>query len=73
MEKSNTSQEQKILAYLKSGRSLTPLAALRLFGSFRLGARIFDLRRAGHNIVNLGETRDGKTYARYKLVVDKKK
>lgn len=66
MEKSNTSQEQRILAYLKSGRSLTPMAALKLFSCFRLAARIAEIRKK-HNVINLWEERDGKKFARYKL------
>ena len=38
------SQNKQIKAWLESGKSITPLAALNLFGSFRLGARIFDLK-----------------------------
>ena len=37
-------QNQQIEAYLKSGKKITPLTALRNFGSLRLGARIFQLR-----------------------------
>ena len=38
------SQNARILAYMKQGRSITPLLALRLFGSLRLAARIYDIR-----------------------------
>lgn len=44
------SQNRKILAHLKKGRTLTPLDALSRFGCLRLGARVYDLRTAGHNI-----------------------
>jgi hypothetical protein len=44
------SQNQMILAYMKSGKSITPLEALNLFGCFRLGARCFDLRSQGIQI-----------------------
>jgi len=44
------SQNKNILKYLQSGKSLTPLEALRLFGCFRLGGRIYDLKKAGHPI-----------------------
>lgn len=60
-------QAQSILRHLKAGRSITPLEALRRFGCFRLGARVYDLRRSGHRIerslVDDGERR----YARYRL------
>lgn len=67
-DNTNPSQEQEILKYLESGRSLTPLAALELFGCFRLSARIFTLRKAGHDIENIGEQRNGKNFARYRIV-----
>ena len=38
-------QNARILHYLKFGRRLTPIAALRLFGTFRLAARIWELRQ----------------------------
>lgn len=44
------SQESQILAYLKTGHVITPMSALREFGCFRLSARIYDLRDAGHDI-----------------------
>jgi Helix-turn-helix domain len=39
------SQTQRILAYLKKGRAITPLQALAKFQCFRLGARIWDIRQ----------------------------
>ena len=36
-------QNQQILDYLKSGKSITPLTALKKFGCFRLSARKLDL------------------------------
>ena len=44
------SQNKRILAYLRTGRKLTALDALYTFGCFRLGARIYDLRRRGEAI-----------------------
>jgi Helix-turn-helix domain len=43
-------QSQKILSHLKAGRTLTPLQALRSFGTFRLASRILELRQAGYRI-----------------------
>lgn len=43
-------QASKILQYLKSGKKLTPIDALNLFGCFRLGARVWELKQAGHPI-----------------------
>jgi len=44
------SQQDYILTYLRAGGSLTPADALKRFGCFRLAARVWDLRRAGHAI-----------------------
>lgn len=44
------SQNARILDWLQSGHGLTAAQALRLFGCFRLAARIAELRRAGHAI-----------------------
>ena len=48
LNKSSTdSQNRAILAYLKSGKRLTQLAALELFGCMRLPSRIHDIKKAG--------------------------
>ena len=44
------SQNQQILDYLSSGKKLTSLDALNLFGCNRLAARINDLKQNGFNI-----------------------
>jgi len=44
-------QTKQILAHLESGKSITPIDALNLFGVFRLSARIFDIRKLGHKII----------------------
>ena len=62
------SQNNQILDYLKSGKKLTPLTALKKFGCFRLSARILDLRQEGHAIITENVTRKGKTFAEYSLV-----
>lgn len=49
-EESSASQAKRILAYLKAGNRITPIEALEKFGSFRLGARIAELRADGHAI-----------------------
>jgi hypothetical protein len=43
-------QNAMILDHLQQNKAITPLEALSKYGSFRLAARIFDLRRAGHAI-----------------------
>ena len=62
------SQNKQIKAWLESGKSITPLDALNLFGSFRLGARIFDLKNDyGMNIKTEMVEENGKRFARYSL------
>ena len=61
-------QNEQILDYLKSGKSITPLEALEKFGCFRLSARIFNLREDGYNIITKNITNDGKTFAEYHLL-----
>jgi hypothetical protein len=61
-------QASQILEYMRRGRSIDPMVALRLFGSFRLAARIKDLKDDGHRITReMIETREGKKIARYSL------
>lgn len=61
------SQQDRILCYLATGKPLTPIMALRLFGSFRLGARIYELKKQGHRITKQMVHRRGKTFAEYRL------
>lgn len=61
------SQCDDILRHLRSGRSITPLEALEKYGCFRLGGRIYDLKRQGHNIVTEMVTKNGKRFASYRL------
>lgn len=65
----NASQQEKVLARLMEGKSITPLEALRDFGCFRLGARIFNLRKQGYNIVSRTVVAsDGKKFSEYSLI-----
>lgn len=61
-------QSDLILAHLRDKGPLTPMQALREFRCFRLGARIYDLKRKGHviatKIIPIGK----KHVARYSLV-----
>lgn len=59
------SQCADVLHAMKFGRKLTPMAALRLYGIFRLSARIYDLRKSGHVIHSGKQTVRGKTFAVY--------
>jgi len=46
------SQLKKVKTHLKNGKSITPIDALNLYGSFRLAALIHTLRhKEGLNIV----------------------
>lgn len=49
-KKDTDSQNRAILAYLKSGKRLTQLMALDLFGCMRLPSRIHDIKKAGIDI-----------------------
>jgi hypothetical protein len=56
-----------ILDYLRSGKSISPLEALEKFGCFRLGGRVYDLKKLGHNITTEIVERNGKRFASYSL------
>ena len=60
-------QNQQILNYLKTGKSLSPIDALNKFGCFRLSGRIYDLKKEGHNIETnyVTDKKTKKTYAEY--------
>lgn len=61
-------QATEILRALKKGRAITPRDAYREFGSLRLGARIYDLRKAGHKIRSERiEVKPGTRVARYSM------
>ncbi len=61
------SQARKVLKHLQ-GNTITSIDALNLFGCFRLADVIFKLRAAGHTIITETITKNGKRFARYKLV-----
>ena len=65
-------QTVDILKYLIEGNSITPLEALQKFGCFRLGARIWDLKKLGFLIDSkLVTTQSGKHIAQYKLKISR--
>ena len=47
MNEEFTSQKAQVRHHLLQGKSITPLEALRLVGSLRLSAIIYDLREEG--------------------------
>ena len=60
------SQNKRILAYLLSGKSLTPLEGLHLFKCWSLAQRVFDLRSKGLPIfTEMICLRSGKRVAKY--------
>ena len=64
------SHKSMILSWLQSGKTITQRQAYQKpFYCYRLGARIYDLRNAGHNIITIevpNESGKGK-HARYSL------
>ena len=61
-------QKDKIKEWLESGRSITAIEALEMFGSFRLGTIIFTLREEGMPIKTEFVTNRYKTkFAKYTL------
>ena len=65
-------QTQCILKHLEDHGSITALEALQHYGCMRLGARIWDLKRDGHDIrreMVEGRNRHGDRthYARYTM------
>jgi Helix-turn-helix domain len=61
-------QCSRILEFLKAGNRITPIDALNLFGCFRLGGRVYDLRKAGYKIErDMIKLKNGKRVAEYRL------
>ncbi len=62
------SQEKQILNWMIRHRGgLTPMFALKMFGTFRLAARIKSLRDSGHRIETIMVDDGERRYARYYL------
>lgn len=60
-------QNAMILAYLQRGRSITPIDGLKLFGTFRLSGRVFELKERGYDIKTTMVEKHGKRFASYSL------
>lgn len=73
---SKKSQSEKLLDYLKSGRSITSMGAYRLFNITQLGARIYELKGKGYNIRDEWalhpDTGKNAGFKKYRLVRSKK-
>lgn len=71
MATESTTQAERLLELLRErgDAGVTPLLALDRIGSFRLGARIYDLKQAGHTITSERvRTAGGAIVAKYVLV-----
>ena len=65
-------QSERILRYMQDFGAITPLQALDDLGVMRLGARIYDLKRAGHAISRRMVTKKNRygeavSFAEYRL------
>ena len=62
-------KQEKVLTHLQTHGSIKQLEALEKYGSFRLGALIFNLRKEGHDIETNIVPKKG--YAKYTYNVSK--
>ena len=63
-------QIEKIIDYIETEGSITPIDALREFGCMRLASRMSDLKRLGYPVISKMETSKNRRgepvrYARY--------
>ena len=68
---------QKVLQHLEEKGSISPWEAIKEYGETRLGAKIFNLKKKGYNIVTKMEGfkdryGDKSRFARYYLIKEKK-
>ena len=65
-------QKKAILAHMMNGRSISQIEAANLFGCWRLGARIFNIREDGIDVITemVKSETTGKRFARYYLTGD---
>jgi len=62
------SQKHRLLAWLRSHRTITHLEAEKYLGICRVAARVCELRREGHNIDSDRETSGKASWVRYRLI-----
>jgi hypothetical protein len=61
-------QNDTLLNHMMTGRSISPLEALGLYGVFRLAARVFELKGMGVDIQKVTKVDiNGKQYAEYSI------
>jgi hypothetical protein len=66
---SGSTQLARIRRALEAGERITPMDALRRWGCFRLGARVYDLRCEGFDILtSMVDRGDGTQFAEYRLI-----
>lgn len=65
----NPTQANKILRFLKSGKTITAMQALVKFGCFRLAARVHELKKKGHKIkmTTKHDRKTNKKFASYSI------
>ena len=62
------SQNKQVLNHLIKYTYIDPMLSLRKYGTMRLSARIYDLKRMGHKIISLPKhTANKKIVAEYML------
>jgi len=59
--------ETILLKHFQSGKSITKLEALKLYGIWNSGDTVYKLRRKGHNIKTTMIDNGKKRYAKYYL------
>jgi hypothetical protein len=64
-----STQISQIEQHLRSGKSITALQALKLYGCLRLGARIYDLKDKGLDIEKVMVKKGVKSFAKYTLKI----
>lgn len=62
-------QTRAILTHLETGQPITPLIALKRYGCFRLGARIYELKQLGYAVhgMTVKDAKTGKWFSMYRL------
>ena len=62
------SQNERILAHLQAGHTITPAQAYALCGSLALHSRVAELRAQGYRIEGEMRSANGKRFGEYRLV-----
>lgn len=62
------SQKEQILEHMRRIGPITPMEALRLYGCFRLGARIWELKQEGNEIESDLIDISGHKVAQYRVL-----